>query len=75
MCRGMLESQKIENVETFISLSSPQGGQFGGSENYILISPQSSTHPPCNVFHIHAQIVTISMLFSRFTPKTTSMSE
>lgn len=39
VCRGMLESQKIENVETFISLSSPQGGQFGDSDYLNALFP------------------------------------
>ena len=29
-CRGILETSPNHNVKTFISLSSPQGGQFGG---------------------------------------------
>ena len=34
MCRGVLE-QLEHNVDTFISLSSPQSGQFGGKRIFI----------------------------------------
>ena len=34
MCRGVLE-QLEHNVDTFISLSSPQSGQFGGELNFV----------------------------------------
>ena len=30
LCRGFLEAYPDHNVRTFISLSSPQAGQFGG---------------------------------------------
>ena len=30
ICRGFLEAYPDHNVKTFISLSSPQAGQFGG---------------------------------------------
>ena len=30
ICRGMIESISDLNVATFVSLSSPQGGQYGG---------------------------------------------
>ncbi len=30
VCRGILETTPDHNVYTFISLSSPQAGQFGG---------------------------------------------
>ena len=30
ICRAVLETVPIHNVHNFISLSSPQGGQFGG---------------------------------------------
>lgn len=35
VCRGMIESLSDLNVATFVSLSSPQGGQYGGRFNYI----------------------------------------
>ena len=31
VCRGVLETTPNHNVHTFVSLSSPQAGQFGGS--------------------------------------------
>jgi len=30
VCRGILETTPQHNVHTFLSLSSPQAGQFGG---------------------------------------------
>ena len=30
ICRGIIESMSDLNVSTFVSLSSPQGGQYGG---------------------------------------------
>lgn len=31
ICRGIIESFSSLNVSTFVSLSSPQGGQYGGN--------------------------------------------
>ena len=36
ICRAVLETVPIHNVHNFISLSSPQGGQFGGKVLVIL---------------------------------------
>jgi len=38
IARGMIEEYGTEhNVRTFVSLSSPQGGQYGGGSFYIII--------------------------------------
>lgn len=34
ICRGIIESMPELNVSTFVSLSSPQGGQYGGRSNH-----------------------------------------
>jgi palmitoyl-protein thioesterase len=36
VCRGMIENFSDLNVLTFVSLSSPQGGQYGGIFHIIL---------------------------------------
>lgn len=37
ICRGIIESMSDLNVSTFISLSSPQGGQYGGKAQMLLL--------------------------------------
>ena len=36
LCRAFLEAYPDHNVNTFISLSGPQAGQFGGKYQYTL---------------------------------------
>ena len=40
LCRGFLEAYSDHNVRTFVSLSSPQAGQFGGErfENFTMFN-------------------------------------
>ena len=38
-CRAILETTPEHNVNTFISLSSPQGGQFGGKSDLSDLLP------------------------------------
>ena len=37
MCRGVLETLPNHNVDTFIALSTPQGGQFGGEPDRLIL--------------------------------------
>ena len=37
ICRGIVETFSVLNVRTFVSLSSPQGGQYGGILNWTFI--------------------------------------
>ena len=41
VCRAILQTTPEHNVKTFISLSSPQGGQFGGTDIHgrVCVSP------------------------------------
>ena len=34
ICRGIIESMGDIDVSTFVSLSSPQGGQYGGKKDF-----------------------------------------
>lgn len=38
ICRGIIESMPDINVSTFVSLSSPQGGQYGGYYHILSIN-------------------------------------
>ena len=42
MCRAILEMVANHNVKTFVSLSSPQAGQFGGIILYELVKKTPS---------------------------------
>ena len=35
VCRGLIESIPDHNIESFIALSTPQGGQFGGKSKIL----------------------------------------
>lgn len=37
MCRGLIETLPDHNIDTFIALSTPQGGQYGGKV-YIYVT-------------------------------------
>lgn len=36
IARAIIQSTNKHNVHTFISLSAPQGGQYGGMQHYVL---------------------------------------
>ncbi len=66
VCRGILETTPEHNVHTFVSLSSPQAGQFGGTVLECVFIRYVTTF---------LQILSTSNISSQTSPRTIFMSE